>query len=111
MHVMLSVTLQVVMFASFIALLVLIWRVSKWPRWRIRAVVYGWAAVFLLAIFWTALMPRCCRNLMDSSTLANTFPDGTIAMAALFGGWFWPLIVVGIANCRDRKTTGNNHAA
>jgi hypothetical protein len=103
---MLSITLQIVMFASFITLMVVIWRVSRWPRWRIRAVVYGWAAVFFWAIFWAALMPMCFRNLMDSHTQSSTFPDGTIAAAAMFGGWFWPIIVVGISSYRDRRKTG-----
>ena len=90
---MLSTALQIVEFASFVALLVLIWRVSKRPRWRIRVVIYGWAIFFLLSMFWCFLMPEIFKR-MDLHLPAETFPDGTIAAAALFGGWFWPLIVV-----------------
>jgi NADH:ubiquinone oxidoreductase subunit 6 (subunit J) len=90
---MLSITLQIAMIIGFIALMVLIWQVSRRPRWRIRAVVYGWAAVFLYAFLWAGILPMSLRGVMDSHTIAETFPDGTIAMAALAGGWFWPLIV------------------
>jgi len=107
---MLSIALQIVEFVSFIALLVLVWRVSKRPRWRIRAVVYGWAASFLLSVFWCFLMPAFFRS-MDVHLPVETFPDGTIAMAALVGGWFWPLIVVAISGYRDRKKTGVDHVA
>lgn len=108
---MLSNTLEIAMFASFIALMIVIWRVSKWPRWRISAVVYGWAAVFFWAIFWAGLMPHWFRDLMDAETRARTFPDGTIAMAALFGGWFWPLIVVGVSFYQDRRKKGGGNVA
>ena len=99
---MLSITLQIVMAAGFIALVVAIWRVSKRPRWRVRAVIYGWAAVFLYALVWSILLPMSLRGVMDSHTLAATFPDGTIAMAALVGGWVWPLIVVALSSYQDR---------
>jgi membrane associated rhomboid family serine protease len=105
---MLSIALQIVECVSFVALLVLIWRVSKRPRWRIRAVVYGWAAFFLLSVFWCFLMPAFFRG-MDLHLPIETFPDGTIAMAALVGGWFWPLIIVLISGYRDRKKTGDDH--
>ena len=108
---MLSIALQIVEFASFIALLVLIWRVSKRPRWRVRAVVYGWAAVFVWSIFWAAIMPMCFRHLMDSHTLVSTFPDGTIAAAAMLTGWIWPLIIVSISSYFDRKKRGDDHVA
>jgi hypothetical protein len=108
---MLSITLEIAMFASFIALMIVIWRVSKWPRWRIRAVVYGWAAVFFWAMFWAGLMPILFRHLMDAETRARTFPDGTIAAAALFGGWFWPSLVVMAGVYRDRRKTGGGHVA
>jgi hypothetical protein len=85
---MLSITLQIVMILGSIALIVLIWRVSRRPRWRVRAVVYGWATVFLYALVCTILLPMSLRGVMDSHTIAETFPDGTIAMAALIGGWF-----------------------
>ena len=99
---MLSITLQIVEIVTFIALLFLIWLVSKRPRWRIRAVVYGWAVVFLWAFFWAILLPMSFKGVLVSHTIAEAFPDGTIAMAALVGGWFWPLIVVLIGGRRDR---------
>ena len=48
---------------------------------------------------------------MDAETRARTFPDGTIAMAALFGGWFWPLIVVGVSFYQDRRKKGGGNVA
>jgi hypothetical protein len=42
------------------------------------------------------------RSVMDSKTLADTFPDGTVAAAPLVAGWFWPLAVVGLSNYRER---------
>jgi TRAP-type C4-dicarboxylate transport system permease small subunit len=107
---MLSVTIEIIFNAGFVALMVLIWRVSKRPRWRIRSVVYGWAAVFLWAFLWAILLPFSLRGVMDSRSLADTFPDGTIAAAALIGGWFLPLIVVAISNS-PRKKTGDDHVA
>jgi|ERR1041384_2765803 hypothetical protein len=100
---MLSVTLQIVMAVGFIALIVLIWRVSRRPRWRVRSVIYGWAAVFLYALLCAAILPMGLRGVMDAHTIAETFPDGTIAIAALVGGWFWPLIVVLIGH----RTSGS----
>jgi hypothetical protein len=108
---MISIAFQIIEFASFIALMGAIWRVSKWPRWRVRAVVYGWAAVFVLALFWAILLPMALSRVMDAHLRADTFPDGTIAMAALFGGWFWPLIIVFISGYRDRKKSGVDHVA
>jgi hypothetical protein len=108
---MLSIVLQIIECVSFITLSVLIWRVSKWPKWRIRAVVYGWAAIFIWALFWSILLPMSLNRVMDSHLRADTFPDGTIAAAALVGGWFWPFIIVVISGYRNRKKTGNDHAA
>lgn len=110
-QVMLSIALQIVMVASFAALLVFIWRVSKWPRWRIRAIVYGWAAVFFWAFLWAILLPMSLRGVMDAHKLAATFPDGTIAMAALVGGWFWPAVMVAISSFQGRKKRGSDHVA
>jgi 4-amino-4-deoxy-L-arabinose transferase-like glycosyltransferase len=107
---MLSITLQIVEFVSFIALLVLVWRVSKRPRWRIRAVVYGWAAFFLLSVFWCFLMPALFSQL-GFHLPVETFPDGTIMMAALVFGWFWPAIVVGISSYLERRRRGVDHVA
>jgi len=108
---MLSIALQIAEGASFIALLVLIWRVSRRPRWRIRAVIYGWAAIFLWAFFWAILLPLLLARVMNPHLRADTFPDGTIAAAALFGGWFWPLVMVLIGSYRDRKPAGDDPAA
>src|SRR5258708_37444503 len=94
---MLSITLQVLMLASFVALLVLVWRFSKRPNWRTRAVIYGWGASILWALVWALLMPMWFRGVLDSRTFISTFPDGTIVMAFLFCGWLLPLIVVGIS--------------
>jgi len=107
---MLSITLQIFEFVSFIALLVLIWRVSKRPRWRIRAVVYGWAAFFLLSLFWCFLMPALFRQL-GFHLPVETFPDGTLAMGALAGGWLWSLFVVGISSYLERRKRGVDHVA
>ena len=107
---MLSVAIQIVFNAGMIALLVLIWGVSKRPRWRVRSVIYGWAAIFLWAFLWSAILPMSLRGVMDSHRLAETFPDSTIAAAALFGGWFLPLILVAISNL-PRKKSGDDHVA
>ena len=110
-RIMLSIALQIVMFASFIALLVLIWRVSKWPRWRVRAVIYGWGASILLAGVWAMLMPWLFRGVVDAHALETTFPDGTLVMGMLAGGWMWPLIVVGIASNLERRKRADDHVA
>ena len=107
---MLSVVVPIVFNAGFVALAVLIWRVSKRPRWRIRSVIYGWAAIFLWALLWSAILPMSLRGVMDSHKLAATFPDGTVAAAGLFGGWFLPLILVLISNS-PRKKRGDHHVA
>ena len=102
---MISIALQIVEFISFIAPLVLVWRISKRPGWRIRAIVCGWGAFFLLSLFWSLLMPALFRSLGLRLPI-ETFPDGTIAMAALFGGWIWPLVVVAVsAYYQARKKT------
>jgi ABC-type transport system involved in multi-copper enzyme maturation permease subunit len=108
---MLSITLQIAMFVSFIALLVLVWRVSKRPRWRIRAVIYGWGCSIILAGVWALLLPTLLRSVMDSQTLAATFPDGTFVMAMLALGWMWPAVIVGISSCLERRRRGVDHVA
>jgi membrane associated rhomboid family serine protease len=105
---MLSIVLQIVEFVSFIAPLVLVWRVNKRPRWRIRAIIYGWAAFFLLSVFWCFLMPACFSGL---HLPVETFPDGTIAMAALVFGWIWPAIIVGISSYLERRKRRDDHVA
>jgi 4-amino-4-deoxy-L-arabinose transferase-like glycosyltransferase len=105
----LSIILQIVMMLSFIALMVVVWRVSKRPKWRIRVVVYGWGACFLWAVFWAAFMPMIFRGTMDPQTSARTFPDGTVAMFFLFFGWFWPALVAAFANYRNRKKQRYKH--
>jgi hypothetical protein len=87
---MLSIALQILMFASFIVLLVLVWCVSKRPRWRVRAVVYGWGTSILWALLWALLLPMWFRGVMDADMLHRTFPDGTLAAGFVVGGWFWP---------------------
>jgi hypothetical protein len=58
-------------------------------------VFYGWAAVFLWSLFWCAVMPSFFRR-NGFHLPVETFPDGTMVMAALVFGWFYPLIIVGI---------------
>lgn len=109
---MFSIILQILELASFIALMVVVWRASKWPRWRIRAVVYGWGLSFLWSFFWAVLMPMWFRSRMNShAPPANTFPDGTIAMAFLVGGWFWPAVVIGIISYLDRRKRKDDKTA
>ena len=83
--------------ASFIALMALIWRVSLRPRWRVRAVIYGWGLCIVWALLWALVLPWLFRGRMDSRTFAATFPDGAMVLAALAFGWVWPLLVVGTA--------------
>jgi hypothetical protein len=107
---MILIALQIAELVSLIAVFVLIWRVSKWSRWRVRAVIYGWAAVFLWALFWAILLPMTLSRVTEAHFRADAFPDGTIAMAALFGGWVWPLVIVAISSYfQDRKKTGVDH--
>jgi NADH:ubiquinone oxidoreductase subunit 6 (subunit J) len=108
---MLSIALQILMIVSFLALTIWIWRASKWPTWRIRAVIYGWAAVFLWAFLWAVILPMSLRGVMDSHTIADTFPDGTVAAAALFTGWFWPATIAFITSAQASKKGGDDHAA
>jgi len=110
-HGMLSIAIQTVFYVGIIALLYLCWRLSKWPKWRIRVVVYGWAVVFLWTILWAVVLPMSLRNVMDSQTLSDCFPDGTMAAGTLFAGWFWPLIIVLFSRYRDRKRKGDDHVA
>ena len=108
---MITTIFHILEFGSFIALLISFWRVSKWPRWKVRVVVYGWALVFLWALLWAAILPMSLRGILDSQTLVDTFPDGAIAAGALFGGWFWPMIVVAIRSYQERRKTGDDHVA
>lgn len=98
---MLSITLEIAEFVTFLVLTVLIWRASKRPGWRIRAVIYGWAASFLLSLIWCFMMPALFSQL-GFHLPVETFPDGTITMGAIAGGWFWPLVVVGVSSYLQR---------
>jgi len=100
---MLSVTLQVLMVATYLALTVLVWRMAKRQGWRIRAVVYGWALFVVWALLWSLLLPMWLRGAMDSHTFSETFPEGTWTVGSLFGGWIWPLILVEIRHYQERK--------
>lgn len=94
------------MFASFVALLVSVWHVSRRPRWRTRAIIYGWGLSVILAEVWALFLPTLFRRVMDSRTLAATFPDGALVMAMLAFGWMWPAVIVGISSyleCRRRR--------
>lgn len=108
---MITTIFHILELGSFIGLLILFWRISKWPRWKVRVVVYGWALVFLWALLWAGIVPMSLRGILDSQTLVDTFPDGTLAAGALFGGWFWPMIVVAASNYQDHKKTRNDHLA
>jgi hypothetical protein len=103
---MLSLLIQFLIFATYIALMVLVWRVSKKPGWRVRAVIYGWGGSFLWALFWATLMPIWLRGYLDKETLLATFPEGTLILAFLFLGWFYPLIIASISHNLQRKRTG-----
>ena len=108
---MLITTFHILELVSFVVLLVLFWRVSSWPRWRVRVVIYGWTLVFVYALFWALILPMSLHGTLDSQTLGDAFPDGTIAAGALFGGWFWPMIMVAIRSYADRKKSGVDHVA
>ncbi len=97
------------MAVGLVGLLLAVWRLSARRAWRVRAVVYGWAAFFLYALLCAVILPSSLQGTLDADTLARAFPDGTIAMAALVGGWFWPLVVVAVRIGRERRI-GGEHA-
>ena len=105
---MLSIALKILMFASFVSLMVLVWRVSKRSGWRIRAVIYGWGASILWAFLWSFLLPMWLKDVLDPRTLNDTFPDGTWTAGFLVCGWFWPLILVVINQNIERKKQVSN---
>jgi hypothetical protein len=92
--VVISVAFQILIFASFLAMLVLLCRIRVRPGWGMRTAIYGWGLTFLGALLFSILLPMWLKGSMDSKTLHATFPDGTIVAAALFGGWSWPVVVV-----------------
>lgn len=108
---MLSVTLQLLIVSSYLALTVLVWRISERQGWRIRAVVYGWALFVVWAVLWSLLLPMWLRGAMDAQTLSQTFPEATWSVGFLFGGWIWPLILVEIRACKERKKRVGNNVA
>ena len=101
---MLSITLEILMVVTFLVLTVFVWRVAKWQGWRIRAIVYGWALFVGWAVLWSLLLPMWLRGAMDSRALRETFPEGTWSVGFLFGGWFWPLLLVKIGQRQKRKS-------
>ena len=98
---LLSDIFQVLEVVSFIGLLVLVWRVSRHPRRRFRAIIYGWAALFLWALFWTIILPLCGMNLPIA-----TFPDGADAMLFTVMGWVYPAVIVGVRLAWERRRKG-----
>ena len=113
---MLSIAIQAAIWGTFIALSILFWRMSKRPRWKIRTVIYGWGALFIWALFWCGLLPMWLQGTIDSKTLNRTFPEGTIVAAMLAGGWFWPLLMVGLRDYKEsrsgkeRQQSSNQHS-
>jgi len=99
---MLSIALQSLMLTGFIGILVLVWRLSKRPGGRIRAVLYGWGASVIWTLLWAMVLPKWFRGVMDPDTLVATFPDGTWPIAYLLGGWCYPLIVVALRSYVER---------
>ncbi len=97
---MLVAALQIAELASLAYLLSIIWRLSKRPHWRIRCVIYGWAAIFGWSLIWAVFAPSAFRSLLDSKEMINAFLDGTIAMACLVGGWFYPAAIVAIRHAK-----------
>jgi hypothetical protein len=88
----------------------LVWRVSNRPQWRVRAVIYGWGLCVVWALLWAVVLPWSFRAIMDSHTVATTFPDGMLVLWQLAFGWVWPLVVVAIAGYCHRKEGGQDQA-
>ena len=99
---MLSLALQFLMFGSFFALVVLAWRLCSRPGWRARVVVYGWGVSVVWGVLWALVVPMGLKSMMAPEELHRIFPDGQLVAGFLFGGWFWPLIVVVLHSYRDR---------
>ena len=100
---MFSIAFQILMLASFLALSAVVWRVGSRPSWRIRAVVYGWALFVVWALLWSLLLPIWLNGVMGSDTVSQTYPEGTWVVGFVFGGWFWPLILVEANRYRERR--------
>jgi len=107
LRVMISIALPLVEFASFVALLVLVGRISLRPRWRVRAVLYGWGFSVILAGIWAVLLPLLCERGLDTETIEATFPGGTLVIATLTLGWIWPMVAVGIAYGLEHRKNGH----
>jgi hypothetical protein len=73
----LEIAVDLCMTISFAGLTILVWRVGKRPRWRIRAVVYGWGLFVVWAFVWCLVLPMMLRGKVDRHTLATAFPEGT----------------------------------
>jgi hypothetical protein len=94
---MFSRLFQIAEIVTFLCALVGIWRVSRWPNWQIRAIVYGWGLLFFWSLVWAVVLPNVWRGKMNPRDFTDAFPDGTLALGFLIGGWFYPAVIVGIA--------------
>lgn len=100
---MFSRLFQIAETVTFLCVLVLIWRVSRRPNWRIRAIIYGWALLFLWSVIWAMVFPIMLRSKLNSPDFKDAFPDGALALAFLIGGWFYPAVIVGITSFLRRN--------
>ena len=96
--VMLSIVLQISCVASYCALLAVVWRVSRVPGWKARAVIYGWGASVIWALLWSVVLPLQMRGVLDRQVIEQSFPDGTWVPGFIACGLLVPMIV---ANFRD----------
>ncbi len=108
---MLKIAIYTMALISFLAMLGLFWAFGRRPGWRVRAVIYGWGLTIIWAALWAVLLPFVLGPLAHSPALHGAFPDGTLVLACLVFGWFWPALVVGITALRRPRQANRSPQA
>jgi hypothetical protein len=101
---MLATVIEFFELFSFVMLSLLVWRISKKPKWKIRAIIYGWGMFVLWAIFWS--LPSAWFK----GALGLAFLEGRAVSVFLIGGWLYSAIIVGLGSCFDKAKRANKDA-